>query len=225
MESLRRRGRKHQSDKQLSLPIQPGHHKLILRGTRAQNEGKADRRGGGEKIAVLSPPTSMLAALLRAPNSVEANPLILADIPKPSPREHEICLQVHCCAICRTDLHTVEGELPLPKLPVVPGHQIVGIVEALGRGVKRFKEGDRAGVAWLRHTCGSCRYCRDENENLCDRAEFTGLQADGGYAQWTTVHEAFAYSLPSAFSDRQAAPLLCAGVIGYRALRLSEVRK
>ncbi len=167
----------------------------------------------------------MLAALLRAPNSIEANPLILADIPKPSPREHEIRLQVHCCGICHTDLHTVEGEIPLPKLPIVPGHQIVGVVDALGHEAKRFKEGDRVGIAWLHHTCGSCRYCRDGNENLCDRAEFTGLHADGGYAQWTTVHEAFAYSLPSAFPDRQAAPLLCAGVIGHRALRLSEIRR
>lgn len=167
----------------------------------------------------------MLAALLCTPNSIEANPLTLTDIPKPSPREHEIRLQVHCCGICHTDLHTVEGDLSLPKLPIVPGHQIVGVVDALGRGAKRFKEGDRAGVAWLRHTCGSCRYCRDGNENLCDRAQFTGLQADGGYAGWAVVEDAFAYPLPGKFSDHQAAPLLCAGVIGYRALRLSEIQR
>ncbi len=167
----------------------------------------------------------MLAALLHAPNPVEQNPLVITDIPKPSPREHEIRLQVHCCGICHTDLHTVEGDLPLPKLPIVPGHQIVGVVDALGRRAKRFKEGDRVGIAWLHRTCGTCRYCGEGNENLCDQAQFTGLHADGGYAQWTTVHEAFAYSLPNAFPDRQAAPLLCAGVIGYRALSLSEIRK
>lgn len=167
----------------------------------------------------------MQAALLYAPKSVNENPLVLTDIPKPLPRKHQVRIRVHSCGICHTDLHTVEGDIPLPKLPVVPGHQIVGVVEALGPEARRFKEGDRAGVAWLRHTCGNCRYCLNGNENLCDRAEFTGLQADGGYAEFATVDEAFAYSLPSAVPDRHAAPLLCAGVIGYRALRLSEIRK
>ncbi|TAK05432.1 zinc-binding alcohol dehydrogenase family protein [bacterium] len=167
----------------------------------------------------------MLAALLRSPKPIDESPLILTELREPLPRAHEVRIRVRSCGICHTDLHTVEGELPLPKLPIVPGHQIVGVVDALGHEARRFKEGDRVGIAWLHHTCGSCRHCRRENENLCDRAEFTGLQADGGYAQWTTVHEAFAYFLPSAFPDRQAAPLLCAGVIGYRALRLSEIRK
>jgi D-arabinose 1-dehydrogenase-like Zn-dependent alcohol dehydrogenase len=119
----------------------------------------------------------MLAALLRTPNPIEANPLILTDIYKPSPREHEIRLHVHCCGICHTDLHTVEGDIQLPKLPVVPGHQIVGVVEALGREARRFKEGDRASVAWLHRTCGNWCFCQTCNENLCDGAEFTGLQA------------------------------------------------
>lgn len=167
----------------------------------------------------------MLAALLRAAKAVEENPLAITDIARPFPRKHEVRLRVHCCGVCHTDLHTVEGDIHLPKLPVVPGHQIVGVVEALGRDVARFKEGDRVGVAWLHLACGSCRYCKEGNENLCDRAEFTGLHADGGYAEFATVNESFAYSLPGNFSDIQAAPLLCAGVIGYRALRLSEIRK
>lgn len=167
----------------------------------------------------------MLAALLRAAKVVEENPLAIAEIPRPLARKREVRLRVHCCGVCHTDLHTVEGDLPLPKLPVVPGHQIVGIVEALGQDVARLKEGDRVGVAWLHLACGSCRYCKEGNENLCDRAEFTGLHADGGYAEYALIHEAFAYALPRNFSDHQAAPLLCAGVIGYRALRLSEIRK
>lgn len=167
----------------------------------------------------------MLAALLRAPRPAEENPLLITDVPEPVTRENEIRIRVRSCGLCHTDLHTVEGDLPLPKLPVIPGHQIVGDVESLGRAVRRFKEGDRVGVAWLRSTCGVCRYCRDGNENLCDRAEFTGLHADGGYAAFATVDEAFAYAVPSGFTDHQTAPLLCAGVIGYRALRLSETRK
>ena len=167
----------------------------------------------------------MLAALLRAPGPAEENPLLITDVPEPATRENEVRIRVRCCGLCHTDLHTVEGDLPLPKLPVIPGHQIVGEVESLGPGVRRFKEGDRVGVAWLHRSCGVCRYCRDGNENLCDRAEFTGLHADGGYAAFATVHEAFAYAVPTGFTDHQAAPLLCAGVIGYRALRLSETRK
>lgn len=167
----------------------------------------------------------MLAALLRAPGPIEESPLVIADIPEPPVREAEVRIRVRCCGLCHTDLHTVEGELELPKLPVIPGHQIVGDVESLGPSVRRFREGDRVGIAWLHRSCGVCRYCRDGNENLCDRAEFTGLHADGGYAEFATVDEAFAYAVPSGFTDHQAAPLLCAGVIGYRALRLSETRR
>ncbi|MBI2539854.1 MAG: zinc-dependent alcohol dehydrogenase family protein [Deltaproteobacteria bacterium] len=167
----------------------------------------------------------MLAALLRAPAPIEENPLVIADIPEPPVGEAEVRIRVRCCGLCHTDLHTVEGELELPKLPVIPGHQIVGNVESLGPSARRFREGDRVGVAWLHRSCGVCRYCRDANENLCDRAEFTGLHADGGYGEFATVDEAFAYAVPSGFTDHQAAPLLCAGVIGYRALRLSETRR
>ncbi len=167
----------------------------------------------------------MLAALLRAPRPAEENPLLITDVPEPVARENEIRIRVRLCGLCHTDLHTVEGELELPKLPVIPGHQIVGDVESLGPSARRFRKGDRVGVAWLHRACGVCRYCLDGNENLCDRAEFTGLQADGGYAEFATVHEAFAYALPSSFADHQAAPLLCAGVVGYRALRLSEIGK
>lgn len=166
----------------------------------------------------------MLAALLQTPRAVEQDPLLLTDIPLPSPKERELRIRVRACAICHTDLHTVEGEIPLPKLPLIPGHQIVGVVEARGPKARRFKEGERVGVPWLHRACGSCRYCRRGDENLCERAEFTGLQADGGYAEFTVVDEDFAYSLPRDFSDERVAPLLCAGVIGYRALRLSGIR-
>ena len=167
----------------------------------------------------------MQAALLRSPKPIDENPLVLTDISKPVPRDHEVRIRVRACGMCHTDLHIVEGDLHIPKLPVVPGHQIVGVVEALGREARRFKVGDRVGVAWLRYACGNCRHCYTGSENLCDKAEFTGLQANGGYAEFATVDEPFAYSLPSNFSDLQAAPLLCAGVIGYRALRLSEIHK
>jgi propanol-preferring alcohol dehydrogenase len=167
----------------------------------------------------------MLAALLEAPKAVEEKPLRLTDIPELVPQQHQVRVQVHACGMCHTDLHTVEGDIPLPLLPVVPGHQVVGIVEARGSEARRFREGERIGIAWLSRTCGGCDYCEKGNENLCDQAEFTGLHANGGYAEFAIVDEAFAYPLPAAFSSHQAAPLLCAGVIGYRALRLSEVRR
>ncbi|MFQ5682448.1 MAG: zinc-dependent alcohol dehydrogenase family protein [Candidatus Binatia bacterium] len=166
----------------------------------------------------------MLAALLRNPKTIDKNPLTLADLPTPFPQRHEIRIHVNTCGMCHTDLHIVEGDIPLPKLPVIPGHQIVGVVEACGHEARRFKVGDRVGVPWLHHTCGHCHYCRRGNENLCEQAEFTGLQVDGGYAELSVIDEAFATPLPKNFSDHQAAPLLCAGVIGYRALRLSEIR-
>ena len=167
----------------------------------------------------------MLAALLDAPKPIEENPLELTRLPEPLPGAREVRIRVRACGICHTDLHTVEGDIPLPKLPLVPGHQVVGVVEARGRDAKRFKEGDRIGIAWLRRACGSCVYCNKGDENLCERAEFTGLHAHGGYAEFATADEAFAYHLPSGFSDCQAAPLLCAGVIGYRALKLSDIRR
>lgn len=155
----------------------------------------------------------------------EESPLVLRDLAPPAPGAGEIRVRVKACGVCHTDLHIVEGELQLPKLPVVPGHQIVGVVEAAGAGARRFREGDRVGIPWLHSTCGQCRYCRKGLENLCERATFTGLHSDGGFAESTVVHEDFAYSLPENFSDLQAAPLLCAGIIGFRSLRLSSVER
>lgn len=133
-------------------------------------------------------------------------------------------MRIRCCGICRTDLHTVEGELQVPELPIVPGHQIVGTIDALGVGAKLFREGDRVGVPWLNSTDGTCHFCRTGRENLCDQARFTGLQVDGGYAEHMVVREDFAVPLPAMFSDEHAAPLLCAGIIGYRSYRLSNPR-
>ncbi len=163
--------------------------------------------------------------LLEQPAAVESAPLQARDIPEPAPGPGEIRVRVHCCGLCHTDLHTVEGELSLPKLPVVPGHQIVGKVDAVGAGVKNFHGGERVGIPWLNWTDGTCRYCRAGQENLCEHARFTGLDVNGGYAEYTVVNGAFAYALPEQFSDVNAAPLLCAGLIGYRSLRLSNVPK
>ncbi len=165
----------------------------------------------------------MQAMLLRQPRPIDDSPLETVELPRPVPGPNGVLLQVRACGICHTDLHTVEGDIPLPKLPVIPGHQIVGVVEAIGEKVTRFRQGERVGVPWLYFTCGVCDYCRRGRENLCDSARFTGYHVDGGYAEYTAVPEDFAYHLPERFSDSQAAPLLCAGVIGYRALRLSEV--
>jgi propanol-preferring alcohol dehydrogenase len=151
-------------------------------------------------------------------------PLRLVERPEPTPGPGEVMLRVSACACCRTDLHVVEGELELAHLPVVPGHQAVGRVERLGAGCERLAVGDRVGVAWLHHTCGVCEFCRRGEENLCERAEFTGWTVDGGYADAITVPEAFAVALPDVLDDLEAAPLLCAGVIGFRALRRAEVQ-
>jgi len=155
---------------------------------------------------------------------IEEEPLELVDISTPNPEKGEILIRVNICGVCHTDLHTVEGELPEVKLPVIPGHQIVGTVEKLGKGAARFIKGDRVGVAWLYSTCGKCRYCRNDKENLCENARFTGYSADGGYAEYMVIPEKFAYRIPEIFSDEEAAPLLCAGIIGYRALRLSQIK-
>lgn len=162
--------------------------------------------------------------VLDEPRLADENPLQLRDLPMPAPRAGEIRLRVRCCGVCRTDLHIAEGDLKLPKLPVVSGHQVVGVVDAAGPEVKLFREGDRAGVPWLHSTDGTCPYCRRGQENLCDNARFTGLHVDGGYAEAVIAREDFAYSIPAQFDDEHAAPLLCAGVIGYRSLRLSNVR-
>jgi propanol-preferring alcohol dehydrogenase len=146
-------------------------------------------------------------------------PLRAADRPTPRPGPGELLLRVHACAVCRTDLHVVDGELPEPRLPLVPGHEIVGTVVAAGDGAARFAPGARVGVPWLGWTCGECRFCRTGRENLCDRARFTGYQIDGGYAEYAVADERFCFAIPDGFDDVHAAPLLCAGLIGYRALR------
>jgi propanol-preferring alcohol dehydrogenase len=145
-------------------------------------------------------------------------PLRLTDIPVPEPGLGQVLLQVHACAVCRTDLHVVDGELTNPKLPLIPGHEIVGTVAELGGGVIRFKTGDRVGVPWLAWTCGQCPYCRNNQENLCDRAKFTGYTLEGGYAEYTVADERFCFPVPESYGNAEAAPLLCAGLIGYRSL-------
>ena len=165
----------------------------------------------------------MKAMVLREPKPVEDNPLEMVELPVPEPAPGQVRLRVGACGVCHTDLHLVEGEIATPKLPVVPGHQIVGRVDALGEGVIRFAVGDRVGVPWLYSTCGECEYCQRGLENLCDNARFTGQHVDGGFAEYMVVPADFAYSIPIGFPDDQAAPLLCAGIIGYRSLRLSEI--
>jgi alcohol dehydrogenase, propanol-preferring len=162
--------------------------------------------------------------LLEQPCPVEDNPLRATELPLPTPQAGEVRVRVRCCGLCHTDLHTVEGDLPIPRLPVVPGHQIVGVVDAAGGGVRGVREGDRVGIPWLHSTDGTCHYCVSGQENLCDHARFTGYHVNGGYAEATIVGEDFCYPLPKAFSDEHAAPLLCAGIIGYRSFRLSNVR-
>jgi len=166
----------------------------------------------------------MKAMVLREPKPAEENPLVMEDWDLPEPGPGQVRLQVQVCGVCHTDLHLVEGEIALPKLPVVPGHQIVGLVDALGPGVDRVALGDRLGVPWLYSTCGRCDFCRRGLENLCDEARFTGQHADGGFAEYMVVPADFAYPIPAGFPDEQAAPLLCAGIIGYRSLKLSEIK-
>jgi alcohol dehydrogenase, propanol-preferring len=144
----------------------------------------------------------------------------------PSPGQGQVLIRVHACAVCRTDLHVVDGDLKEPKLPLVPGHEIVGQVAALGEGVDRFAIGDRVGVPWLGWTCGECEFCRAGRENLCVRACFTGYQIDGGYAEYTVADQRFCFAIPAVYSDVEVAPLLCAGLIGYRSLRMAgEARR
>jgi propanol-preferring alcohol dehydrogenase len=167
--------------------------------------------------------TSMRAWVVADPAPMREGPLHLVELPVPEPGPGEVLLRVLVCGVCRTDLHVVEGDLPQHRRPVVPGHEVVGEVAGLGEGASRFALGDRVGVAWLRGTCGACRWCRSGRENLCPRSTYTGWDADGGYAEYTVVPEAFAYLMPDSFTDEEAAPLLCAGIIGYRALRRAEL--
>ncbi len=165
----------------------------------------------------------MKAMLLDETAAIESSPLTLRDLPDPEPAAGEVRLRVDCCAICRTDLHVIEGDLPRAKRPIVPGHQIVGRVDRLGEGCRRLRVGQRVGVAWLRWTCGSCKFCESGCENLCETSRFTGYHADGGFAELAVVPEDFSYELPEVFDDRAATPLLCAGIIGYRALKRCEL--
>lgn len=161
----------------------------------------------------------MKAWVVRRPGPIDGGPLVLVERPVPEPAGREIRVRVSTCGVCRTDLHLAEGDLAPHGPEVVPGHEVVGTVDAAGPGAKAFAIGERVGIAWLRGTCGACRFCRRGDENLCLDPRFTGWDADGGYAEFAVVDERYAYRLPDAFDDDKAAPLLCAGIIGYRALR------
>lgn len=159
----------------------------------------------------------MRAMVLDAPG----RPLRLADVPRPDPGEGQVLIRVNACGLCRTDLHIVDGELTSPKLPLIPGHQIVGTVAAVGKNVGRYEVGDRVGVPWLGGSCGSCKYCLSGQENLCDSPVFTGYQTDGGFAEYAAADHRFCFPIPEGYPDLQAAPLLCAGLIGYRSLTMA----
>lgn len=165
----------------------------------------------------------MRACVLHTQQPVENRPLVYEERPEPEPAPGEVLLQIRACAVCRTDLHVIEGDLAPKKLPLIPGHQVVGEVVKCGPGANRFSIGQRAGVAWLHRTCGGCTYCREGRENLCLEPDFTGYTVDGGYAGYMRAAESFVYALPEGFSDLDAAPLLCAGIIGFRSLRLSGI--
>ena len=162
--------------------------------------------------------------VLHEQRPIESSPLEMRDLPPPTPAAGQVRVRIRVCGLCHTDLHTVEGDLALPRQPIVPGHQVIGVIDALGDGVK-LREGVRVGVPWLYSTDGSCDFCRAGSENLCDNARFTGLHADGGYAEYMVVSQDFCYPIPTVFDDAHAAPLLCAGVIGYRSLRLSNAKR
>lgn len=166
----------------------------------------------------------MRAMVMSRTGDVSDNRLELRECAAPEPESGQVLVKVHVCGVCRTDLHVVEGELPGVKLPLIPGHQAVGTVAQTGRDVRDIREGDRVGIAWLQGTCDMCEFCRSGRENLCTSARFTGYQVDGGYAEYAIVPSRFAYPIPPIFSDDEAAPLLCAGIIGYRALRLSGIK-
>jgi alcohol dehydrogenase, propanol-preferring len=167
----------------------------------------------------------MKACLLRSTARIETNPLQFTDVPVPQPGAGEVLVRVKACAVCRTDLHVIEGELPPRKSPLIPGHQVVGTVEKIGLGTKRFQIGARVGIAWLHKADRTCEYCQAGKENLCDHPEFTGYTVDGGYAEYAVAPEDFIYTIPDSFPDEHAAPLLCAGIIGFRSLRLSEIKR
>jgi propanol-preferring alcohol dehydrogenase len=164
----------------------------------------------------------LLKKISRLPE--EQNPLQIEDFPKPDPGENEILIKVLVCGVCHTELDEIEGRSPPPVFPVIPGHQVVGIVESTGKKTVKYKQGDRVGVSWIFSSCGRCRFCIEGNENLCAEFTATGRDAHGGYAEYTVVPEKFAFKIPDSFSDMEAAPLLCAGTIGYRSLRLADIK-
>ncbi len=166
----------------------------------------------------------MKACILRSPAAIETNPLEFIEVPTPEPGTGEVLVRVRACGVCRTDLHVIEGELPPRKSPVIPGHQVVGAVEKQGENARRFAIRARVGIAWLHRTDGTCEYCKAGAENLCDHPAFTGYTANGGYAEYIVAPEDFVYAIPEGFPDEQAAPLLCAGIIGFRSLRLSGIK-
>jgi propanol-preferring alcohol dehydrogenase len=152
---------------------------------------------------------------------IESAPLRWLDVPLPEPEDQEVRIKISACGICRTDLHVIEGELPNVMLPIIPGHQIVGVVDKVGTGCNRFPVGTRIGIAWLRSTCGQCEFCKNGKENLCADSKYTGYSHHGGFAEYAVVNENYAYEIPEIFSDEEAVPLLCAGIVGYRALQRS----
>ena len=165
----------------------------------------------------------MKACVLSAIGRIEINPLQLRDVDRPEPGPGEVLVRVKLCGVCRTDLHVIEGELPAKKSPLIPGHQVVGTIEKVGSQARRFPVGKRVGIAWLNKTDGTCGYCQRGEENLCDAPQFTGYTVDGGYAEYTVAPEDFVYAIPEQFADDQVAPLMCAGIIGYRCLRVSAI--
>lgn len=165
----------------------------------------------------------MLAWEVERPGPVDAGPLVRVDKDVPEPAARQVRVRVRTCGVCRTDLHVTEGDLPVHRARVTPGHEIVGTVEQRGPGAQRWQLGDRVGVPWLAHTCGTCRFCTTGRENLCLAPRFTGWDVDGGYAEYAVVDEAYAYAVPDTFDDEEAAPLLCAGIIGYRALQRANL--
>jgi alcohol dehydrogenase, propanol-preferring len=167
----------------------------------------------------------MKACVVRTPAPIETNPIELVDLPKPEPAGEQVLVRVSACGICRTDLHVIEGELAPRKWPITPGHQVVGVIEAAGDSAGRYPIGTRVGIAWLHSTDGTCEYCRAGKENLCDQPTFTGYTVDGGYAEYALAEESFVYPIPDGFADLEAAPLLCAGIIGFRSLRLSGIAR
>jgi len=201
--------------KKLSIFAETGKSRLSVKPRSVGGELHLERCEGGLK---------MKAMVLKKVSAIEKEPLEMMDLPDPVPGQREILVKVSACGVCHTELDEIEGRLQ-PKVPIILGHEVVGRVEALGPKAKKFKLGDRVGIAWINSACGKCRFCREGNENLCLEFRGTGCHANGGYAQYTVISEDFVYPIPERFSDSEAAPLLCAGAIGYRDLRVSGIKR